>query len=288
MKTPPAWVNKTLFPFESKWITIDNHSIHYVDEGTGNIIIFVHGTPEWSFGFRNLILALRPNFRCIAIDHLGFGLSDKPANANYSVAAHCTRLTRIIEQLGLRNITIVANDFGGGISMGYALRNVSNIHSVVLFNTWLWSLKNDSHFSKPAAIINSWLGRFLYKQLNAPVNLIMPQAFGDRKKLTPESHRHYKQAFPNAPSRVALYAIGQELMNASDWWQLQWDQLSLIEEKPFLILWGLSDKFLPPAFLSRWKQRLPNAHIIEYPGAGHFVQEERPEEMIRELRSFLQ
>src|SRR5690349_12899376 len=137
MKTQPSWINKALFPFESKWITIDGQNMHYIDEGAGDTILFVHGTPEWSFGFRDLVKGLNQNYRCVAIDHLGFGLSDKSEGVDYSVEAHSRRLTSFVEKLSLKNITIIANDFGGGISLGYALQHESNIRAIVLFNTWM-------------------------------------------------------------------------------------------------------------------------------------------------------
>jgi haloalkane dehalogenase len=277
MKAAPSWVNRTLFPFESKWINIDGHDLHYVDEGRGATILFVHGTPEWSFGFRDVIRELRKDFRCVAIDHLGFGLSDKPPGADYSVPAHSLRLTTFIQKLGLHNITLVANDFGGGIGLGYALDNIDNIQAVVLFNTWLWSLKNDSHYSRPAKTINSWLGRLLYLRLNAPVNIITPAAFGNRKKLTQEIHRHYKMPVPDANSRIALYAIALELMNSSEWWQSLWNRADVLKQKPMLILWGMKDKFVPPYEFEKWKVRFPHAKAIAFPSSGHFVQEEQPE-----------
>lgn len=290
MITQPAWINKELFPFNSKSIVIDGHSIHYIDEGasTANVILFVHGTPEWSFGFRDLIKALRADYRCIAIDHLGFGLSDKPQSADYSVRAHSNRLKTFIEKLGLTNISIVANDFGGGIAMGYVLDHPDNIKSITLFNTWMWSLRNDPHFSKPAKLVSTFVGRFLYKTLNAPVNMIMPSAYGDRKKLTSEVHDHYKKVAPNAASRVALYAIAQELMNASEWWESLWQRLNTIENKPILFFWGMKDKFVPLSALEKWKKRLPKAKYVGYPEAGHFVQEEMPDDMGAEIKKFLQ
>lgn len=287
MKTQPAWINKELFPFESKWMNIDGSELHYIDEGKGETILFVHGTPEWSFGFRDLIKDLRQTYRCVAIDHLGFGLSDKNEGPSYTVEAHSLRLTKFIRNLGLSDINIVANDFGGGIALGYALAHASNIRSVTLFNTWCWSLRDDPHFSGPARTIETWLGRFLYKRMNAPVNIIMPQAFGDKKKLTKEIHRHYKAPVPNAESRIALYAIALELMGASDWWQLQSNKLSLLEGKPFLIFWGMKDKFIPTSQLKKWKERLPNAEVVEYADAGHFVQEEKPAEMSARIQKFL-
>jgi pimeloyl-ACP methyl ester carboxylesterase len=289
MKKQPSWVDKQLFPFQSKWIEIDGHAIHYIDENSDAVqtLLFVHGTPEWSFGFRDMLKSLRSDYRCIAIDHLGFGLSDKPKSADYSVKSHTTRLTKFVGILDLHNITIVANDFGGGIAMGYALGNPGNIQSIVLFNTWMWSLKNDPHFSKPAKMIDSWLGRFLYKHLNAPVRIIMPSAFGDKKKLTKEIHSHYMNAVPDAASREALYTCALELMGASDWWESLWNRISLLEDKPFLLFWGMKDKFVPPHVLDKWVKRLPGATVIKYEDAGHFVQEEKADEMDVELRKFL-
>lgn len=287
MKTQPSWINKALFPFESKWISIDGHSQHYIDEGQGNTLLFVHGTPEWSFGFRDVIKELKQNYRCVAIDHLGFGLSDKPSNASYTVEAHIKRLTKFIQQLQLTDITIVANDFGGGIALGYALFHTNNIRSIVLFNTWMWSLREDKHFSGPASAIDSWFGRILYRTFNLPVNVIMPSAYGDKKKLTPEVLKHYKKVVPDSSSRIALYAIALELMNASPLWESLWNRMHDLENKPFLIFWGMRDKFIPPAALEKWRQRLPKARVVEYPDAGHFVQEEKPLEMVSEIRDFL-
>jgi pimeloyl-ACP methyl ester carboxylesterase len=283
----PAWLDKKLFPFKSKWIKVDGHQLHYVDEGQGEIILFVHGTPEWSFGFRDLIKELSKTYRCIAIDHLGFGLSDKPENGKYNCQAHAQRLENFIQQLNLENINLVANDFGGAFAMNYAIHHPENINHIFLFNTWMWSLKNDKHYADPAKVMTSWLGRFLYLNLNFPVNIVMPAAYGDKKKLTKEAHAHYKKPLNSSAERIAAYALALELMNASDWWQSLWNKMSVIENKPFTIFWGLKDKFVPTYELEKWKVRLPQAKIITFEDAGHFVQEEKPMEMIEEIRNAL-
>ncbi len=287
MNTQPAWLNKNLFPFESKWINIEGHQLHYIDEGQGETILFVHGTPEWSFGWRDLIKELRTSYRCVAIDLLGFGLSDKPQDADYSCEAHSKRLEKLIQSLDLKNFHLIANDFGGGISLPYAIQHPEHVKKIILFNTWMWSLKNDKHYAGPAKVMNTIIGKIMYTYFNAPVNMIMPAAFGNKKLLTREIHSHYKNALPDAASRVGAYAFAKELMNASDWWETNWKQLEKVSSKPFLIFWGMKDSFVPPRELEKWKSKLPTAKVLMYEDAGHFVQEEKAEEMIGEIRLFL-
>lgn len=282
----PDWLNKELYPFTSRWLEIDSNHIHYIDEGKGDVLLFVHGTPEWSFGYRELIKPLRNNFRCVALDLLGFGLSEKPVSGNYSCPAHADRLEKFIQKLGLKNISIVANDFGGGISMRYAVEHPDNIKSVILFNTWLWSLKNDKHYSRPAKLMNTWFGRWLYLKMNFPVNVIMPSAYGNKKLLTQEVHAHYKNALPGG-NRLAAYEFSEELINASTWWQQIWEKLDVVSGKPFLIFWGMKDNFVPLYELEKWRSKVPHAQIVSFPDAGHFVQEEKPAEMVLVIQKFL-
>lgn len=275
-----------MYPFQSRWMDLDGHALHYIDEGQGDVILFVHGTPEWSFGFREVIKSLRGTYRCIAIDLLGFGLSDKPAAADYTCRAHASRLEKFIQRLALKDISILANDFGGGISLSYAINNPENVSRIMLFNTWMWSLENDKHYSGPAKLMNTWLGRALYLTFNFPVTVIMPAAFGNKKLLTKEVHAHYKHALKKG-ERTAAYAFSKELMDASPWWQQLWERLDALKHKPFLFFWGMNDKFIPPAGLEKWKSRLPQATIIAFCDAGHFVQEEKPAEISKSVSAFM-
>lgn len=128
-----------LYPFEHRYVDLDAGRLHYVDEGEGEPLVFVHGTPTWSFLWRHWVNDLRQGFRCIAPDHTGFGLSDKPADGRYTPADHARNLEEFIQRLGLEDVTLVVHDFGGPIGLHYALENPDNVKRIVLMNTWLWS-----------------------------------------------------------------------------------------------------------------------------------------------------
>ena len=281
-----SWINRNLYPFTSRFFEIDGHRIHYIDEGKGIPILFSHGTPEWSFGWRDLVRGLRDGYRCVAVDHLGFGLSDKPEDADYSVRAHAARLEKLIEQLQLPDFHIVANDFGLSISLAYAINHPERVQKISIFNGWMWPLSEDPHYAKPAKVMRTWLGRVVYKYFNFPVTVVMPAAFGDKRKLTKEVHRHYKMALPSPASRTAAYTFARELLDAEAFWAELWQRRDSISGKPFLVFWGMKDSFVPPYELEKWEKVLTNARIVQLENAGHFAQEEEPERMINELKQF--
>jgi haloalkane dehalogenase len=111
------WLDRGEYPFRSRYVKTQYGDIHYVDEGAGKVVLFVHGNPTWSFMYRHLIQGLSEHYRCVAPDHIGFGLSDKPRDAAYLPQFHAENLTAFIETLGLKDITLVIHDWGGPIGM---------------------------------------------------------------------------------------------------------------------------------------------------------------------------
>lgn len=261
--------------------------MHYIDEGQGAPVLMVHGTPEWSFAYRHIIKGLMGQYRCIAPDMLGMGLSDKPQLTDYSCKAHAERLEKFITRLGLKNVSILANDFGGSIALHYAIKHPDNVDKISLFNTWMWSLKDDSHYARPAGMMRGWLGKLLYQRFNFPVNVIMPRAYGNKSILTKHIHDHYKQVLPTAKERVATYTFALQLLDAGDWWNALWAQMDKIKTKPFLFFWGMKDTFILRKELAKWQNALPSARVVKLEQSGHFAQEEEPEKMVEELRRFL-
>ncbi|MDZ7761509.1 MAG: alpha/beta fold hydrolase [Desulfovermiculus sp.] len=107
------WIDRKKYPFESRYFAVSAGRMHYVDEGAGSPIVMVHGNPTWSFLYRNLIKRLRPQYRCVAADHIGFGLSDNPEDWSYRPEDHAQNLSALIDGLGLSDITFVLQDWGG-------------------------------------------------------------------------------------------------------------------------------------------------------------------------------
>lgn len=281
-----SWLDSQQYPFTNQYIQLDVGKMHYVDEGEGETLLFVHGTPTWSFLYRKYIQELSKNYRCIAIDHIGFGLSEKPADFDGTPQSHSQNLSAFIEKLNLTNITLVVHDFGGPIGLSSAIQNHHRIKQIVMFNTWLWETKNNPQAQKVDKVLNSAIGKFMYLWLNVSPKLLIKQGISDKKNLTKAIHAQYIKPFPNRTSRHSLWNIGKALVGSSDWYQQQWQNLDVLANKPWLILWGKKDAFITPEYLQKWKQRLPKAVVKEYEW-GHFLQEEKPTETIEEITRFM-
>ena len=280
------WVNKELYPFESKFIKLKTGEMHYIDEGDGPVILFVHGTPTWSFLYRKIIGELSKEYRCIAIDHIGFGLSEKPLNFQGRPQDHSINLTEFIERLSLNDMTLVVHDFGGPIGLSAGIRDADRFNRVVLFNTWLWSTKENPEAIKVDRLINSFLGKFLYLNLNFSPKVLLKKAYHNKKSLTKAIHQQYIKPFPNKHSRRSLWNLAKSLVGSSDWYEQQWGQLDALTRKKWLIIWGTKDEFISTKYLDKWKDRIPSAMTTEL-ACGHFVQEEMSDEVIRSISGFL-
>jgi haloalkane dehalogenase len=284
----PDWLDRQAYPFTSRFMPLPAGRLHYVDEGRGAPILFVHGTPTWSFEFRHLIAALSGRFRCIAPDHLGFGLSDRPAAFAYTPEAHAENLAAFVARLGLDRFTLVVHDFGGPIALPLALRERSPVARLAILNSWCWPFADDADMARKARIAGGPVGRWLYKYLNASLKMIMPSAYGDRRKLTPEIHQQYLSVFEDRASRVlVLHALAKALLGSTAFYASLWQDAEKLRRFPSLIVWGLKDSAFPPALLERWRKLLPDARVEALHDAGHWPHEEDPARVIRALEAFL-
>lgn len=280
------WLDKQEYPFTSHFFSINGQRLHYMDEGQGDTILFVHGTPSWSFDFRNIIKDLSASYRCIAIDHIGFGLSDKPEHYDYSTVNHSKTLEQFILHKKLANITLVVHDFGGPIALNVAIRHPELISKIVVLNSWLWSSENDPEYKKLSKILRSPLLPFLYRHLNFSPRFILPGSFGDHK-ISKAILRQYTSPFTNKTERNGTLAFAHSLLNDQDWFQSLWNSKQSISSKPTLFIWGMKDKVIKPYNLDKFARSFTNSKIVELHTSGHFPQEEEPEKVSAAIRAFL-
>lgn len=282
------------YPSASRFLELAAGRMHYVDEGpaapaaAAGTLLFVHGTPTWSYEWRHLIAAFASAFRCVAPDHLGFGLSARPRAFPYTPEAHARNLRELVRALDLRDVTLVVHDFGGPIGLLLAFEEPERIRRVVAVNTWMWSFEGDAAMAKKARTAGSALGRLLYRYANFSLRVLLPYAYGERRKLTPAIHRQYLDRFPDAWSREAvLWALARSLLGSSAFFGGLWERRERLRRLPVLLVWGLKDRAFEPRLLDRWREALPDARVAELPGSGHWPHEEEPEAVIRALRAFL-
>ena len=284
----PEWLDQTSYPFQSRFFKTLHGEMHYIDEGSGDAVLFVHGNPTWSFEHRRLIKHLRTKFRCIALDHLGFGLSDKPDDASYLPQFHAQNLAHFIEALNLKNITFVVHDWGGPISMSYALDHPGNVKRIIAYNSWFWSVRGSKTFEKFSGFMGGPVGRFLCRNFNFFPRVLLPGSVGDKKKLSRSAHRHFINAFPTPQSRKGTWVFPGAIIGQSEWLETLWAKRKALENIPILLLWGLKDVAFTQELLVRWESAFPNHTTLKFPNVGHFAPEEMGEDAIPAVDAFFQ
>lgn len=282
-----TWLDRQEYPFPSHYLPLEMGRLHYVDEGQGAPIVMVHGNPAWSFLYRHLIKGLSPRHRCIAPDHIGFGLSDKPHDWSYLPREHARNLHALIEHLELRDITLAVQDWGGPIGLSYAVERPQNVKSLIIMNTWMWPVDDDWYYRAFSGFMGGPIGRWLIKRFNFFVNGVMRMASGDRSKLSGAVHRHYVQPLADPADRKGCWVMPREIMGSTPWLGELWAQRAKITGKSALILWGVKDIAFREKELRTWQQLFTGAQIHRLEGVGHFVQEEYGPEAVPLIAEFL-
>ncbi len=280
------WVDRSEYPFESKWAELADGRIHYVDEGAGPPALFVHGTPTWSFEYRHVIRAAMGSNRCIAPDHLGFGLSERPQGASYSPEAHAARLREFVDAIGLDRFALVVHDYGGPIGLPLALDG--RVTRLVILNSWMWPFDDNKEMRSRARLVDGALGRWLYRNLNASLRMLMPSAYAVRSRLTKHIHKHYLDPFRNPGDRVlVLWPLAHALLGSTPFYRSLFAQVDKLRGIPTSIIWGLNDTAFRPHQLARWRHELPDARVLALDDAGHWPHEEAPSEVAATIAEFL-
>lgn len=281
----PAWVDDELFPFESRFIDIDGHSVHYVDEGSGPTLLLLHGNPTWSFLWRDVIRALRNDFRCIALDYPGFGLSTAKPGYRYFPEEHAEVVTGFVHALELDGITLVGQDWGGPIGLAAAQRLPGVFDRLVLANTWAWPVNGVLHFEAFSHIVGGLPTRFLVRQFNVLVNAFIPT--GHRRRApTAAEMSHYRRVLDTSERRQACAVLpGRVLASHAFFAELE-AGLENLAHLPTLIVWGDADIAFRPQERKRLEVAFPQHQTVIVEGAGTYVESDAPEEFVAAIRTW--
>jgi cis-3-alkyl-4-acyloxetan-2-one decarboxylase len=285
---------QSLYPFDSHFVEVADSRMHYVDESLARdegqrTLLFVHGNPTWSFHWRELIVALRSKYRCVAPDHLGCGLSDKPTKLQ-SLADHVENLVAFVERLDLRNVTLVAQDWGGAIGLGTLLRLSERFQRIALFNTGAfppadipWRIR---------ACRTPLLGQLAIQGAGVFSRAALRMTLARRKRLDPAVAAGYLAPYNSWSNRRAVYGFVKDIPagDGHPTWQILAKieaQLATLADHPALLIWGLRDWCFRPDCLERFKHAWPHAEVHPLADVGHWVVEDAPDEALSRVEQFL-
>jgi pimeloyl-ACP methyl ester carboxylesterase len=282
------WFDAQAYPFAPHFLQLPMGRMHYLDEGSGPVVLLVHGTPGWSFEYRMVVKALSARYRVIAPDHLGFGLSDKPADWSYALQGHTENLRALLRHLKVERYTLVVHDFGGPVALPLALEATQQVERLVVMNSWLWPLSLDPAIAKQRKMMQSGLMRWLYLRANFSAKVMVKASWGKRSPLTKERHRHFTAMFPDAASRHGTLGFLRATTQEDAALEALARRLPALAQVPALVLWGAADTFIKPVHLERWRKELPRAEVVPLEGVGHFPHDEAGEEVARRILGFLE
>lgn len=278
---------RSLYPFQSHWLDVPAGKMHYLDEGQGTPVLMVHGNPTWSFFYRNLVIGLRDEFRCIVPDHIGCGLSDKPQDFTYRLQDHIDHLITLVESLKLEKFHLVVHDWGGAIGTAVAEHFADKVQCIQVLNT-------AAFLSKVIPLrINvcrlPGVGEWWIRGFNAFAGAATFMAV--TKPLPPAVKQGYLYPYNNYRNRIATHRFVKDIPLSSQ--HPSYAALEKIEaelpklaDKPMQICWGGRDFCFNDHFYEGWVKRFPKAMTHYFKDAGHYVLEDEAEACLSNIRKF--
>jgi haloalkane dehalogenase len=281
----PDWVPQHLFPFPSRTIEIENCRVHYVDEGSGPVLLLLHGNPTWSFLYRDIIRGLKNDCRCIALDYPGFGLSKASDGYDFKPATHARIVEKFIEALNLDGILLMVQDWGGPLGLSVATRCPERFAGFIIGNTMAWSVRGDKHFEWFSGLMGGSVGGFLIRHFNLFVNLMIPAGTPQRRP-NREIMRAYRGPFPTPVSREPTHIFPREIIGSSDFLAQVEGRLEAIRHLPALIIWGQKDFAFREKERQRFERIFQNSRTLLLEKAGHYIQEEASDEIVTAIKEW--
>lgn len=301
-----------MYPFESRWhVTAGGHRMHYIDEGwadgTGDgagpadpvPVVCVHGNPSWSFLFRDVVAALRPTRRVIAMDHIGCGLSDKPGDAayGYRLANRVDDLDGLIDTLVGPDtpVDLVLHDWGGMIGSAWAMRHRGRVRRLVAMNTAAFGLPPGRRLPVTLKLLKAAgpLAELMVRGGNAFAGLAA-HGWATARPMPPDVRDGFLFPYRTWADRIATLRFVQDIPLGPE--DVSYATVKAVDDAvaaglyagvPTFLLWGLRDFVFDAAFLAEWHRRLPHARVSAHEGAGHYVLEDLGARGVAEVAAHL-
>ena len=271
------------FPFESNFVEVAGSKIHYVAEGDGDPILFLHGQPTSSYLWRNIIPHLTGSGRCIAPDLIGFGKSDKP-DIEYRFFDHAKYVEGFIAALNLKNITLVIHDWGSGLGLHYAMRNESNIKGVAMMEAIIAPIPSWDDFPQDfqqmfRGFRTPEVGWDMLVNQNMFVEVVLPNSVV--RGLTEEEMKAYREPFLDPASRKPVWRWPNELPIAGEPADVaeavaSYGAKLARSSLPKLLFYGTPGAIMPPPVVESCKANWSNLETVDIGPGIHFLQEDNP------------
>jgi len=282
------------FPFTPHYFDNNAFQMHYVDEGSGEPIVLVHGDPTWGYLYRNFIHALARHQRCIVPDHMGMGKSGIPQEQYpYRLQHHIANFENLLLHLDLHDVTLVLHDWGGPVGLGFATRHPERVKRLVLMNTWAFAPWPGGPFPRLLEIIRSARGEKFVLEKNGYLEPALLGTTFHIENLTQEVMDAYRAPFPTPASRLALLCWSRDIpVSEADPSYAEMKRiergLSRFLDTPTLLVWGMRDPVLSEPVLRTWQSIYPRAITYEIEDASHFLQEDAPARIVNCIGEFLE
>lgn len=283
----PFEVDPAEYPFADHWLSYADGHVHYVDEGSGPTVLLLHGNPTWSYIYRDVIKQLREECRLVALDLPGFGMSRAPSGYGFTPHEHADVVSDFVGRLGLEDLVLVVQDWGGPIGMSYAAGHQENVRGLVIMNTWAWPASVSQRLF--SVVMGGWpLGYWLQTRRNYFARAMLPDGIHHKERVTPVLRKAYVDPFPTPASRKPTWVFPRQIRKARPWLAGLESRLPLLSDVPAEIVWGLKDvPGFPSSMIERWQRYLKNSRSETLDDAGHSVQEDRPEQVSAAVRRVL-
>jgi haloalkane dehalogenase len=271
----PSWLTPALFPFESRFVTVGDTTFHFVDEGRGDALLFLHGGPMSSFMWRHPLRVLRERYRCVAVDLPGLGLSRTPVVPGHGFARMADKLQAFVQTVGLDSFTLIVHATGAPSGLEMAVRERARVRGLAISNTFAWPIALDPAMRKMVRAVSSRLFSFLIVRFNLLARIAASR--GRRtSRFTPEERAAVLGPYDAEEARTHLANLLYGLRAETPFFAALETRLAALADVPTLLIFGEQDSNYRAGALDRFAQRLPRSEAVVIPRAAHFLTEDAP------------